>query len=664
MALSKTFFLLGLILMLEQQVMSEVNCTTRVLPTPLCDETYHQVCDKEQDASGCPTGKFCFPKSTPDGCSLSCPKFCRDSETYCVGRKPSPNATCNGPDSCVPRVEVTSGCPNYCTPECDAGQRVCTGVRTATNPCMSPPTCVPTDQNCPGDTHDQNGCPLSTKPEPASCPDGQILCSNGVDAKGCNLGKECKTPIASSNDQCPKICPVACSSTHQVTCPQTYDFNGCPKAPKCAPSLMSCPQPQYAAITGCPIMKEPDCDLTTQQQCHQEPIYKHEIPGLVLSELFEPYLICMRPGICQPKHKPGTFCPFLCEKDCRVISENGTSLVTLKKCDGLFTNRGCQTQNYCEEKQFPCQEQTFDERGCAIHPTVQCASHEEKCEGTYDQNGCQASPTCIPKDSACACPTSDYDNLGCPKLVKDVTCADNQQKCAKDRGDNDCDMGYMCAPKQVDGCSVPCPLYCPSGQISCATAKDGNCVTKKGCQSAMLTETGKTHCMNVCPLFCPSGQENCTTYNNHGCPLFSCVANATECHTDYDSNGCQTMVDPECNLNTHRLCPLGTDENGCTFGKTCTPKDAPCPVACNHALERECSRGVWHGDKLGNYCVSKTKESDIYRSLNCEAACPVACDWATEKACSNGFEITTGCPKADACQSKRVPCAEPLDRSN
>lgn len=431
MSFPRRAFVFGLISVLSQQVICNLNCTTRVLPEPLCDETYHQICDKEQDSSGCSMGKFCFPKKSPNGCDLNCPKFCKDSEIYCVGTKPSSDSTCNGPDSCLPRVQIASGCPNYCTPECAAGQRVCPGVRTETNPCLSQPTCVSNDQSCPGNTHDENGCPLSTKPEPTSCPDGKILCDDGVDSKGCKLGKECKAPIVTSNDNCPKICPVACSGVHEVTCPQIYDFNGCPKPPTCAPSLVSCPQPKYTPVTGCPIMKEPDCDITTQQQCQQEPIYKHELPGIVQSDLFEPNAICVRPGICMPKYKPGTFCPFLCEKDCRVISENGTSLVTMKKCDGLFTDKGCRTQHYCEEKEFPCQEQTFDERGCALHPTVSCAAHEEKCEGTYDQNGCQASATCIPRDSACACPTSDYDNLGCPKVVKDVMCADNQQKCPK-----------------------------------------------------------------------------------------------------------------------------------------------------------------------------------------------------------------------------------------
>ncbi|XP_059095971.1 zonadhesin-like [Tigriopus californicus] len=645
----------------KNQLIRPCSENTKKNPTPLCDEEFHQLCHKEKDTTGCSNGLFCYPKKSPDGCDLSCPLFCSKDEIYCPGTQPAVEAKCPGPDSCLSRIEVSSGCPNYCTPNCAADEKICPGVRTSENPCLSKPICHPIDQECPGQTHDVLGCPLSSKPEPSKCPEGQILCPSGVDSKGCNLGMQCKAPIATLNEKCPMVCPVACTHIHEVICPQIYDANGCPKPRVCAPSLMSCPEAEFEPETGCPIMKEPECDITTQQQCQRAPLYKRDIPGINVKDLFDPDAICIRPGICMPKYKPGTLCPFMCDFKCNFIHENGVELVTLKRCDGIYDDRGCQRQHYCTEKEFPCDEQIFDKRGCAIHPSVECAPNEEKCEGTFDQNACQSSPTCIPKDSACSCPTSDYDNLGCPKVVKDVVCADNQKKCPKGPSDKECEMGFTCAPKQVDGCATICPLHCPSDERSCVAKKEGNCVTERICQSLMMKEEGKTHCVLPCPLFCPENHQICTTYNSLGCPMLSCVASGDKCVSQYDDKGCQKMVDPECDQKTHKMCPLGVDADGCSFGQTCAPIDLPCPVACDHGLEHECSRGVWNGAKLGNYCVPKTKVSEIYQTLSCEASCPLACDWATEKACSNGYELTTGCPKQDSCQSKSIPCAEPLD---
>ena len=110
-------------------------------------------------------------------------------------------------------------------------------------------------------------------------------------------------------------------------------------------------------------------------------------------------------------------------------SNNGTTLVSLHKCEGLYDNRGCQGPSSCESSASECQEQIYDPEGCRIHSPLSCTEDQQECRALNGPNGCTEEPFCLSNDENCSCPEDIYDEDGCLIEVEDVTCGPDAIKC-------------------------------------------------------------------------------------------------------------------------------------------------------------------------------------------------------------------------------------------
>ena len=77
-------------------------------------------------------------------------------------------------------------CPGFCPIDCPEGQQPCQPDFDA-NGCPMPQTCGCGDDSCPR-TNDWRGCPVTPRP---TCNEGEMVCANGADDRGCHTGFSC-----------------------------------------------------------------------------------------------------------------------------------------------------------------------------------------------------------------------------------------------------------------------------------------------------------------------------------------------------------------------------------------------------------------------------------------------------------------------------------------
>ena len=224
---------------------------------PVCEEPYGLLCPGSTDFyTGCQsTVGFCVESVKPgssDNDGNPCPNNC-PVEYYCDYTKDeiwcpdAPVNGCEGPGYCMEPARDNIGrvCNTMCPPICNAdyGEVYCPGSVDPYTGCESPGYCAwPYQTDCPAVcdvTCDYNN--------------GEVMCENGYDENGCNLGAYCMEPTKDNwGGNCYASCPPVCNADYgEVYCPGSVDsYSGCEMPGHCA----------YAWDPNCPAVCDVTCD--------------------------------------------------------------------------------------------------------------------------------------------------------------------------------------------------------------------------------------------------------------------------------------------------------------------------------------------------------------------------------------------------------------------
>ena len=330
----KTFLLvLSLQLWVQPLCLGLDICDNVIVPPALCAKEGQKQCPKEKDAFGCDTGNFCYPTHTNNECPLNCPPVCSKDEIFCFGTTNDRNCPTN--HTCIPKTDPTTGCPNYCKPQCNAGYRICPGIRRnckgKSEPCCTPAShCVSKDEECQNQIFNEDGCPIL--PEDADArkcyADTEMPCIHGNDEFGCPRPMYCHK-VSNEQAGCTPHCPAACNLWYELSCPKTYDLNGCQEKPTCSRYQAQCPENKHIKITGCPTTKSIKTCTDGHTLCPFAPVTKQQLApeGFILLQ-GEGERACHLPGgTCKPiedtNEKSDTFgCPLHCPEHCTKVCIN------------------------------------------------------------------------------------------------------------------------------------------------------------------------------------------------------------------------------------------------------------------------------------------------------------------------------------------------------
>jgi len=268
------------------------NLCPNYCPT-MCDYAKDGVWCPDPYVNGCPGPGHCIPPAKDNfggDCSVYCPLMCNamndhNRDVYCPGR--IDESGCEMQGYCA--KSYWADCPAICDAQCDYsnGEMMCengydeNGCNLGSycmaptfdmwnNTCYAscPPACNAAygEVFCPGDIDSYTGCEMPgycATSYSADCPavcdaqcdysNGEMMCENGYDENGCNLGSYCMAPTFDKwNNTCYASCPPVCNSAYgEVFCPGGFDpYSGCEMPGYCA----------YPWSTECPAVCYPTCD--------------------------------------------------------------------------------------------------------------------------------------------------------------------------------------------------------------------------------------------------------------------------------------------------------------------------------------------------------------------------------------------------------------------